>query len=212
MPEARSIHSLRTTWPRMSRPRISSALRSASSGPSASLMPPALPRPPVSTCALTTTGPRSASAAVRASAVRRRRYYRCRIRQLLRALRQLLGFHHAVAGRAVDEARVLEERPVETEQRRDAADLELAEGAEHPAAGVLAIDPVHDQLRHERVVQPRHLRSGGDPGVDPHARAGRLPVARDPPGARQEAVGRIFGVDPALDRVTGEPDVLLAQR
>ena len=36
-------------------------------GVDASLMPPALPRPPVSTCALTTTGPPSSAAAARAS-------------------------------------------------------------------------------------------------------------------------------------------------
>ena len=36
---------------------------SASAGSAASLMPPALPRPPMSTCALTTTGPASCSAA-----------------------------------------------------------------------------------------------------------------------------------------------------
>src|SRR5205814_457196 len=51
----------------MSRPRISSALRSASPGSSASLIPPAFPRPPVSTCALTTTCPPISSAAARAA-------------------------------------------------------------------------------------------------------------------------------------------------
>src|SRR5258707_484514 len=66
MSEARSIQSLRTTCPRMSRPRMSRARASASSGRSASLIPPAFPRPPVSTCALTTTGPPSSSAAARA--------------------------------------------------------------------------------------------------------------------------------------------------
>src|SRR5215469_8153489 len=45
----------RTTWPLMSRPSICSAAAWASSGPLASLTPPALPRPPVFTCALTTT-------------------------------------------------------------------------------------------------------------------------------------------------------------
>ena len=40
---------------------------SASSGLAASLIPPALPRPPVRTCALTTTWPPISSAAVRAS-------------------------------------------------------------------------------------------------------------------------------------------------
>src|SRR4051812_46808090 len=60
---------LRTRWPLMSRPRIACAFSTASSGVSASLTPPALPRPPVLTCALTTTGlpmrsatPRAASA------------------------------------------------------------------------------------------------------------------------------------------------------
>src|SRR5215204_1725378 len=67
MSEALSIQSLRTTWPRMSRPRICSALSRASSGFSASLIPPALPRPPVRTCALTTTCPPISSAAARAS-------------------------------------------------------------------------------------------------------------------------------------------------
>ena len=67
MSDARSIHSLRTTWPRMSRPSTCPAFASASSGEAASWMPPALPRPPTSTCALTTTGPPSCSAAFRAS-------------------------------------------------------------------------------------------------------------------------------------------------
>ena len=50
-----SIQSLRTTCPRMSSPRISARPRSASSGSAASFTPPAFPRPPVSTCAFTTT-------------------------------------------------------------------------------------------------------------------------------------------------------------
>ena len=43
----------------MSSPRISFARSSASCAFAASLIPPALPRPPVRTCALTTTGPRA---------------------------------------------------------------------------------------------------------------------------------------------------------
>src|SRR6266498_1750011 len=67
MSEAFSIQSLRTTWPRMSSPRMSRAFCSASAGSSASFTPPALPRPPVRTWALTTTGPPSDDAAARAS-------------------------------------------------------------------------------------------------------------------------------------------------
>src|SRR3954468_3333173 len=67
MSDADSIQSRRTMCPLMSSPRMSRAFCSASAGSSASLTPPALPRPPVRTCALTTTGPPSSSAAPRAS-------------------------------------------------------------------------------------------------------------------------------------------------
>src|SRR6266576_3754896 len=97
------------------------------------------------------------------------------MRQLLSSLGKLLRFHDAMTRLSCDEARVLEQRPVETEQRRDAADQVLVESAQHPP--------------------PRGL-----------------PVARDPPGSGQKAVRRILGVDPALDRVSGQPDVVLAQR
>ena len=56
-----------TMWPLMSRPRIAFAASSASAGVLATLTPPALPRPPVFTCALTTVTPPSFSAAARAS-------------------------------------------------------------------------------------------------------------------------------------------------
>ena len=55
-----------TVRPLISMPRIAEACSSASSGVFASLTPPALPRPPALTCALTTTTP-SSSAAARAS-------------------------------------------------------------------------------------------------------------------------------------------------
>ncbi len=48
-------------------PKIAFAFSNASSGFSANLTPPALPRPPIFTCALTTTLPPSFSAAARAS-------------------------------------------------------------------------------------------------------------------------------------------------
>src|SRR6266508_2110840 len=56
-----------TVWPLMSMPRMSAARACASSGPAANLTPPALPRPPTFTCALTTTRPPSRSAIARAS-------------------------------------------------------------------------------------------------------------------------------------------------
>ena len=56
MSEAGSIHTSWTVRPRMSMPRIASACDSASSASFATLIPPALPRPPICTWAFTTTG------------------------------------------------------------------------------------------------------------------------------------------------------------
>src|SRR5438067_13843494 len=54
----------------MSMPMICWAARRASSAEPASLMPPALPRPPTGTCALTATGPSLANAAAASSGLR----------------------------------------------------------------------------------------------------------------------------------------------
>src|SRR4051812_34294940 len=62
-----SIHTTSTVWPLMSMPMMSVAYRRASSAFAASLMPPALPRPPTCTCAFTTTGYPTRSAAATAS-------------------------------------------------------------------------------------------------------------------------------------------------
>src|SRR5262245_4950622 len=67
MSEAASIHTSWTVWPRMSMPRIACACSRASAEFLASLMPPALPRPPIWTCALTTHGKPTFSAAATAS-------------------------------------------------------------------------------------------------------------------------------------------------
>ncbi len=142
--------------------------------------------------------------------VRGRRHLRCPVRQLPRFLRELLRLDDAVAGGAVGEARMREQRAVEAEQRRHSADLVLVERAQHPEPRVLAVDAVHDQLRDHRVVQRRDLRAVLHARVHPHARPRRLAVARDPPGGREEAAGRVLGVDPALDRVAGQADVVLA--
>src|SRR5665647_1816402 len=56
-----------TRWPLISIPSIESAISSASAGVLATFTPPALPRPPTFTCALTTTGPLASSANALAS-------------------------------------------------------------------------------------------------------------------------------------------------
>ena len=101
---------------------------------------------------------------------------------------------------------------MEAEQRRDAADLELLERAQHAPARVLAVGAVDDELRDHRVVERRDLAALDDPAVHAHAWAGRLAVVRDPPGRGQEPARDVLGVDPALERVAGEPHVLLAER
>src|SRR5918992_576956 len=124
--------------------------------------------------------------------VRPRRYARCPMRQLLRQLlgpfRQLLRLDDAATGSALLEAGVLEERAVKAHQRGHAADLELLQGAKHAAARAIAVDVVDTELRDHRVVEAADLGAGLDAGVNPHARPSRLPVARDPPRRRQEAL------------------------
>src|SRR2546423_7974426 len=131
------------------------------------------------------------------------------MRQPLRLLRKLLRLHDAVTRRAVDEALMTQESAMEPEQRLHAPDLELVERPEHPHPSMLAVDALHDQLRDHRVVEIGDLRTVAHARVDAYARPTRLPVARDPPGAWEEAGGRILGVDPALDRMAGEAHVLL---
>ena len=67
MGAAAAIITVRTSWPLISIPRIAAAFSRASNGFSASLTPPALPRPPTLTCALTTTLPPIFVAAASAS-------------------------------------------------------------------------------------------------------------------------------------------------
>src|SRR5688572_4480976 len=114
------------------------------------------------------------------------------MRQLLCTLRKPLGLDHSVTRAAVDETRVLEQCPVEAEQRRHACDLVLVERPQHAAPGVLSIDAVDAELRDERIVEADDFPPRVDAGVDAYARAGRLPVARDPPGRGQKAAGRVL--------------------
>ena len=134
------------------------------------------------------------------------------MRQLLCSFRKLLGFDYAATRLARGEATVLEQRPMEADERRDSLDLVLAERAQHPAASVVAVDAVDAELGDQRVVEPDDLAALGDSGIHSNAGPCRLAVARDPPGSRQKAGGRIFRVDAAFDGMPGQPEVLLAQR
>src|SRR5215216_764635 len=132
------------------------------------------------------------------------------MRQLSRSIRKLFGFDDSLTRAAPNETAVLEQSAVEPEERGHSVDPLLVERSEHPPSSVLPIDAVGADFRDQRVVETHDLPSGVDTRIDPHARPARLPVARDPPGRGQEAVGRILGVHAALDRVSVEMDVLLA--
>src|SRR5262245_38682733 len=133
------------------------------------------------------------------------------MRQLIRTFRELWRLCRVPTRLAGREARMLEQRAVEPDESLHAADLVLADGAEHPAPRMVAVDSVRAELRYERVVEADDLAPAGHSRVDPDARPRRLPVARDPPRGREEARGRILRVDAALDRVPVEADLVLAQ-
>src|SRR4029079_18996093 len=106
-----------------------------------------------------------------------------------------------LAGR---KARAAEKGPVEAEQRLNALDLELVEGAQHARAGPLPVGVPHTELRDERVVEAGDLAPLDDPGIHPHARPCGLAVARQYARGRQESAGGVLSVDAALDRVAAE--------
>ena len=130
-----------------------------------------------------------------------------RLLELLRSLRELLRFDDACARLAADEARMLEQRAMEAEQRRRPFDAELGERAKHPRDRPLAVDVVDDQLGDHRVVEVADLVACLDAGVDPNPRAGRLAIRGDPARRRQEPARDVLGIDPALDGVPAEGDV-----
>ena len=105
-----------------------------------------------------------------------------------------------------------QQRLVKRHECLDLVDRKLVECAQHSSPRVLAIDTVDDELRDHRVVQARDLAAGNDAGVDADPGAPGLAVTNDRAGGRQEAVGDVLGVDPALERVSRKSDVLLPHR
>ena len=101
---------------------------------------------------------------------------------------------------------------MERDQRRQALDLVLAQRAQHPPRGLLAVGVPDDQLGHHRVVHRRDLAALADAGVDADAGPRRLAVAADGARGRREVARGVLGVDAALDRVAAQDDVVLADR
>src|SRR5689334_9971882 len=132
--------------------------------------------------------------------------------RLLELLEPLLVLDEVAPGLALLPLLGAEEADVERDQRLDALELVLAERADHAGGGLLAILVPDDQLGDHRVVQRGDLGACEHAGVHAHAGAARLEVGGD--GARRggEVLGGVLGVDPALDRVAAQLQVLLLQR
>src|SRR5512133_2564944 len=101
------------------------------------------------------------------------------MRQPLRLLRKLLRLHDPVACLARGEAWTPQEGLVEPDERLHTLDLELVQGPQHARASALPVCVPDAELGDERIVESGDLAAFDDPGVDPHARAGRLAVARE---------------------------------
>ncbi len=114
---------------------------------------------------------------------------------------------------AGDEARMLHQRRLERDVRRDAADDERVERLAHPRDRHVARRAVADQLRDHRVVVHRHFAALVHARVDANlpGNLGRRHELDDPAGGRQEVAERILGVDPAFDRPAVAAHVLLRQ-
>src|SRR6185503_15370737 len=82
----------------------------------------------------------------------------------------------------------------------------------HPLDGLGPAPAVGHQLRDQRVVVDRYLVAFVDARVVAHARTARHAQRDDLPGAGQEALLWILGVDATLDRVTALLQVLLPER
>ena len=134
----------------------------------------------------------------------------------------VVGFmrHSAERGEiAIDEAGIdlslakafgTAERTEEGDIRPHAGDERVIESVGEPMQRNLAGRRMRDQLGDHGIVEGRHLAALFDPALDPHV--GRKFQSDDGTGRGQEAVARIFGVDPRFNGVAGEGDFALRQR
>src|SRR5690625_2619888 len=91
----------------------------------------------------------------------------------------------------------------------NAIDDQFAEGLLHAGQGAGAIAAMGDDLGDQRVVVWGHGVAAVQVGVHPNARAAGSVVVLDGPWAGHEG-DRVLGIDAALEGVTGDGDVLLA--
>src|SRR6185312_10217642 len=111
---------------------------------------------------------------------------------------------------AGEDVRLLDQ-PLEQRQRGlDAVDHELVDGAAEAHQALLAGAAIDDELADQAVVVRRDRVAAVDGAVDAHADAAGRMIELD--GARRGREGLwVLGVDPELDGVAGEGDVLLLE-
>ena len=110
------------------------------------------------------------------------------------------------------EVGVGEHGPQEADVGVDAADAELGERPLGAADGRVEVASPAGQLDHHRVEVGADLGAGEHrAAVEPDARPARGPVHLHRAGVGPEAVGRVLGGDPALQRGAAGVDVLLPQ-
>ena len=88
---------------------------------------------------------------------------------------------------------------------------QLVQRMAHAGDGNVTILAVADQLADHRIVVGRYLVTGIDVGVPTHAQTTRRMEALNQTRRGHEG-GRIFGVDPALDGMATDADILLGDR
>ena len=106
----------------------------------------------------------------------------------------------------------LEQRAGERGVRRDADEIEAGERAVSRRSAVARSGAVRDDLGEHRVVRRADLAAGADARVDADARPRGLAVDVHGAGRRQEAGGRVLGVEARLDGMAARHELLLSQR
>ena len=93
---------------------------------------------------------------------------------------------------------------------RNTADAELAQCAIHPLDGFLGRRRPGGHLLEQRIVEAGDHRARiGGAAIKANAEAGRTAIGSDTAIIRNEVLFRVFGGDPALQRMTVELDVVL---
>src|SRR5271169_1781252 len=109
---------------------------------------------------------------------------------------------------AVDEICGVDQSLMQWDRRFDAADHVFLERPAQPHQTFVAGLAMDDQLGDQAVVVGRHLVPLVERAVDAHAEPARGVIIGDSAGRWTKGLG-VFGVDAALDRVTGEADFSL---